>query len=300
MVKGDPPKDTKFDSLDPRLMRPPFRLLVIAPTGGGKGVVIQNMLFNDQFYRDMFDLIVYVSPTIHEDRTASHMREMEDDKLILRDDVENLDRLLTELIDMQGQSDNKDRHTLLVLDDTIGLIKAGSKINSAIMSLRHHRISVIMVTQYYKGVSPRIRVNTSAFVFFKNANRAEVKKVIDELSGQYEDFEKYYRYATKSRFSFLFVDGTRLYKNFTTLLYDNDTGFRANLSDSEYMKSEKDNVPSEGQTEGEAVEEAVEIKAPKPKRVLSPEAREKLLANLERAREAKRQKAASREKVSSL
>jgi hypothetical protein len=47
-------------------------------------------------------------------------------------------------------------------------------------------------------------------------------------------------------------------------------------------------------------EQAPVVEAPKQKRVLTPEAREKLLANLERAREAKRAKAAERQKTSSL
>jgi len=47
-------------------------------------------------------------------------------------------------------------------------------------------------------------------------------------------------------------------------------------------------------------EQAPAVVASKPKRVLTPEAREKLLANLALAREAKRAKAAERQKVSSL
>ena len=42
------------------------------------------------------------------------------------------------------------------------------------------------------------------------------------------------------------------------------------------------------------------VVAPKPKRVLTPEAREKLLANLALAREAKKAKAAERTKASNL
>jgi hypothetical protein len=226
-VKDKTRDDEKFAGLDPRLMRPPFRLLVNAPSGSGKSNMIQNLLFNDNFYKGMFDYTVYLSPTIHEDKTAQHMRDMDDEKLILSDDVDKLDILVDNLMERQASDEHRDEHVLLVLDDCIGLIKKGSKLNTAIMKLRHYNVSVIMVTQYYRSVDPKVRENCSQYIFYKNANATEVKKIIDEVGGRFDDFKRYYDYATGEPYCFLFVDGYRLYKNFETLLYDKTSGYRA-------------------------------------------------------------------------
>jgi hypothetical protein len=226
-VKDKTRDDEKFAGLDSRLMRPPFRLLVNAPSGSGKSNMIQNLLFNDNFYKGMFDYIVYLSPTIHEDKTAQHMREMDDEKLILSDDVDKLDILVDNLMERQADDEHRDEHVLLVLDDCIGLIKKGSKLNTAIMKLRHYNVSVIMVTQYYRSVDPKVRENCSQYIFYKNANATEVKKIIDEVGGRFDDFKKYYEHATGEPYCFLFVDGYKLHKNFDKLLYDKTSGYRA-------------------------------------------------------------------------
>jgi hypothetical protein len=219
-VRDDTEQDHRFDDLDPRLMKPPFRTLINAPSGSGKSVLNQNFIWNDNFYKDLFDAIIYLSPTIYEDKTAQHMHKMEDSKLIISDEVEELDTLISNLMERQSEEEHKDDHILLILDDCIGLIKRGSKLNTAIMRLRHYRVSVIMVTQYYRGVDPKVRENCSSFIFFKNANMSEVKKIVDEVGGGYDNFKKYYKYATSEPYCFLYVNGRRLYKNFDELLYD--------------------------------------------------------------------------------
>ena len=224
-VRDDTEEDHKFDSLDPRLMKPPFRTLINAPSGSGKSVLNQNFIWNDNFYKDLFDYIIYLSPTIYEDKTAQHMHKIDDGKLIVSDEVDKLDVVISNLIERQSEEDHKGDHVLLILDDCIGLIKKGSALNTAIMKLRHYRVSVIMVTQYYRAVDPKVRENCSAFIFFKNANLTEVKKIVDDVGGGYDDFKKYYKYATKQPYSFLYVNGRRLYKNFDELLYDGLTGY---------------------------------------------------------------------------
>jgi hypothetical protein len=59
-------------------------------------------------------------------------------------------------------------------------------------------------------------------------------------------------------------------------------------------------MPVETPAVSPVAETAPAVVAPKPKRVLTPEAREKLLANLMLAREAKKAKALEKSKASSL
>lgn len=219
-----------FRDLDPRLPMPPFRMLINAPSGSGKSNMIQNLLFNDNFYKDKFSLTVYVSPTVYDDRTAQWMHKMDSDKLVLTDRVEELDTIIENLIARQHEDEHKQDHILLILDDCIGLIKRGSKINTFIMRCRHSRISVAMVTQMYRAVDPKIRENSSCYIFYKNANDTEVRKIMDEIGGRFENFKAYYDYATSKPYHFLYIDGYKLYRDFDMLLYDKVTGFRADLS----------------------------------------------------------------------
>ena len=56
-------KQSKYDMV-PRV---PFRSLVLAPSGGGKTVLIQNMILD--IYRDCFSRIYIFSPSIDVDST---------------------------------------------------------------------------------------------------------------------------------------------------------------------------------------------------------------------------------------
>jgi hypothetical protein len=218
-VRDDIGDNMRFSSLDPTLPKPPFRFLINAPSGSGKTNMIQNLLFNDNFYRGMFDRVIYLSPTVFEDKTLQHMRRMAEDSrnnLIISDQVERLGDLIQNLIESQMGGED---HVLLVLDDCIGLIPKGSPINTFIMKARHYRISIIMVTQYYRGIDPKIRENSNAYIFYANANLTEVRKIEDEIGNNFKDFKKYYQLATEQPYNFLFVHGHKLYHNFTDLLY---------------------------------------------------------------------------------
>lgn len=219
--------DGRFDCLDHRLVRPPFRMVINAPSESGKSVLVQNTIFNDQFYcndkgESVFDLIVFVSPTVYEDTTTKPMLTIESDKLVVSDDVENLDKIIMDLIEMQTERRDEREHILLVLDDCIGNIPRGSKLNTFIMKARQWRISIIICTQYYKGIDPKIRENTNAYIFFLNQSLSEVDKIRDEVGNKFKNFDKYYEYATNEPYSFLFVNVKkgRLYKKFDELLVD--------------------------------------------------------------------------------
>lgn len=221
-VRNNRPADSRFADLPSELMMPPFRLLVNAPSGSGKSTMVQNLLWRREFYKDRFDMIYYLSPTIFEDTTAEHMHAMQDSRLVLSDQVDKLDILIQNLIERQSSNEYQGDHVLLVLDDCVGLIRRGSMINTFIMKCRHYRISVIMVTQYYRGVDPKLRENSSSYIFYKNANATEVRKIVDEIGGRFPDFKMYYDYATEVPYNFLYVNGNRLYRNFSELIYDGD------------------------------------------------------------------------------
>jgi hypothetical protein len=199
-------------------------MLINAPSGSGKSVVIQNLLFNDNFYHNYFDNIVFISPTLYEDKTAQHLIKIQetDNRLCLSDDVDNLDNIINGLLKYQEENNENGEHTILILDDCVGIIKATSLITNKIMSLRHYRISVIIVTQYYRAIPPKIRENCNAYLFFANNSHKEIEKISEEIGARYKNFKDYLDEATSEPYSFLYIksDKKQLYKKFDKLLYD--------------------------------------------------------------------------------
>jgi cobalamin biosynthesis Mg chelatase CobN len=199
-------------------------MLITAPSGSGKSNVIQNLLWNDNFYKGYFDNVVFISPTIYEDKTAQHLFKIQetDEKLLLSDDIEHLDDIINNIVKSQHENNEENEHVLLVLEDCIGAIKATSTITNLIMRLRHYRISVIIVTQYYRAIPPKIRENCNAYLFFANNNQTEVDKIIEEIGSRFPDFKNKLTYATDEPYSFLFVKSStkQLYKKFDELLYE--------------------------------------------------------------------------------
>lgn len=223
-VKDNTQYDKRFDTIDERLPKPPFRMLITAPSGSGKSVVIQNLLFNDNFYHNYFDHIVFISPTLYEDKTAQHLFKIQesDEKLQLSDDVDNMDSIIDNLLKYQHENNEENEHIILILDDCVGIIKSTSMITNKIMSLRHYRISVIIVTQYYRAIPPKIRENCNAYLFFANNSHKEVEKITEEIGARFPNFKYYLDGATAEPFSFLYIksDKKQLYKKFDEVLYD--------------------------------------------------------------------------------
>ena len=62
-VKKFETKQSKYDHVP----RTPFRNALYAPSGSGKTVLLQNMILD--IYRNVFDFIVIISPTVFVDAT---------------------------------------------------------------------------------------------------------------------------------------------------------------------------------------------------------------------------------------
>ena len=231
-VKDNSQDDPRYKNLDERLPTPPFRMLINAPSQSGKSNVIQNLIFNKNFYYGCFDSIVFVSPTLYEDKTAQHMihnanlDDDDDETIILRDDPENLDEIIEKIIKYQTENRDDNEQVLLILDDCIGTINKSSSINSFIMKARHYRVSIIISTQYYRAVDPKIRENCNAYLFFLNHSSKEVEKINEEIGVKFKNFKEYYDYATDAPYSFLYVNSkkSQLYKKFDELLVDKMAG----------------------------------------------------------------------------
>lgn len=217
-----PPKQKKKNTAkwNPVLPIHPFTWTIVAPRKSGKTVLINNLL--NRLLRnhnssgksgDFFDYVVLVSPTAELDPNFDISKvDLVYDKY--RDEV--VDHVI-EVSDKAGGKAN----ILLILDDIIGLINhSKSEIANFITRSRHYNVSTIITTQVFKGLSPVIRENTSAYSIFKIPNEGELAKLADEIA----NFEHYYSEAVLKGppYSFLYirVEGGMLeyYRNFDTYL----------------------------------------------------------------------------------
>ena len=195
-----------------------FRAICIARSGSGKSNLIKNILTRPEFgYLDYYgpDGIFIISETLGLDKVWDSLDLPQHHKMS-KFDPEVLEEA------MEYASKRK-RGALFVLDDCICNRQAfnahspqGTIIDKLYMMGRHHKCSVITTSQRYFSVPPKIRVNSSCVIAFKLANETEKKQFCQDHAF-IKDFESKFDYATKERYSFVYIDKERdkLYRNFT-------------------------------------------------------------------------------------
>jgi hypothetical protein len=208
----------------------PMRMLVVAPSNGGKSNMLKNMLLRPEFgYRDYFTdtktgaLNYFVfSRTLGADHTLDELVDQlpkfhsyrEWDDMIIRDIME-YSRLKTE------------RGVLLLLDDMITDTKAfnkcsGNLLNELAFMGRHHKVSFIITAQSYTSIQRPIRINSSAVIAFNLKNKREEQAFLDEQS-MWDNIQDLYAMAMSQKYGFLYLNKEtgKAYLNFEKLLYDN-------------------------------------------------------------------------------
>lgn len=216
----------KTFNVNPVLLEPPFTQLLLAPTKSGKSVLIVNLLLNINFYKDMFDEIYFISPTVYIDHTLKAIAE--DDEIIKiheDEDLDKIDVILKDIIDEQKKLKMKDKecpHILVVLDDMISYFKNNTVLDKLPTVSRHYNLSFILSSQSYIGVPTKLRKNTAGYVIFKLYNNADLKAFYDDIGSQFKDFMEYYHEATEEKYNFLYANHRemKLYHNFTKLLWE--------------------------------------------------------------------------------
>ena len=205
----------------------PMRMLVIAPSNGGKSNMLKNMLLRPEFgYRKYFTdpktgaLNYFVfSRTLGVDHTLDALVDQlpkfhyysEWDDTVIKEIME-YSRLKTQ------------RGVLLLLDDMITDTRAfnkrsGNLLNELAFMGRHHKVSFIITSQSYTSIQRPIRINASAVIAFNLKNKREEQTFLDEQS-MWENVLNLYTLATSQKYGFLYLnkDTGKAYHNFERLL----------------------------------------------------------------------------------
>ena len=218
--KNHPLKHTFLPSL-------PMRMLVVAPSNGGKSNLLKNMLLRQEFgYRDYFTdpkssvLNYFVfSRTLGMDRTMDSLVEQLPKFHAYREWDDSIIRDI-----MEYSREKTERGVLLLLDDMISDSKAfnkrsGNLLNELAFMGRHHKVSFIITAQSYTSIQRPTRINSSAVIAFNLKNKREEQAFLDEQS-MWENIMDLYAVATSSKYGFLYLneDSGKAYSNFERLL----------------------------------------------------------------------------------
>tara|TARA_R100001086_G_scaffold250100_1_gene193809 strand:- start:416 stop:1147 length:732 start_codon:yes stop_codon:yes gene_type:complete len=230
LLKENDDNKIVFNKVIPEpLPQPHFTMILVAPSMGGKGLNTINTFYRSDMLGDIYDIIIYVSPSIRNDVTAQIVRDSP--KTIIYDDPNNLDKIVTELMEIQevqeGERINDKNKVLLIVDDALGYVdKRTSKLNSFISRNRHYSVSTCFLIQNFKYINNSIRSNCHYYQISRLNNSKEEQKIFEEIGVVFcpvNEFKKYYEYATKdSRFDRLYcmMRERKLYKNYDELLFD--------------------------------------------------------------------------------
>ena len=239
-------KSKKKKRIPEMLPQKHFLWLVCSPVRGGKTNLITNLLYNDNIdYSEHFEDIIFISPTIENDKTGRFIMQDEDIHKIV-DGLEDLDLILQSIVEVQKQRlrDGEKSDTLLVLDDTLGLLGQHNSYFATLCSkYRHYRLSLIVTTQSFKHIPNVARYNATAYVIMETHNRKQLVALEEELGGNFPNFTELYKEATHERYSFLYLDMENLkaYKRFEQLLWSRDSNNNNNNNKDEGKEEEDKN-----------------------------------------------------------
>ena len=218
----------------------PARVIVASPSGGGKTVLITQLLLDPNFYRGKFEKIYYFSASATVDSNLlplkayceEHLEQGEDDPCL----YDSWDQdVLTGIMDKQKSVTEFLKHKkrtmmsiAIICDDFADNPKVVRKgiLDTLFVRGRHFNITTIVASQKYRLLSPVIRVNATALFVFKLRNRSDLQAVIEENSALLDTktLMRMYQAATTEPFSFLYIDltahevDTMFYRSFLSRL----------------------------------------------------------------------------------
>lgn len=193
----------------------PALLAIVAPRKSGKTTLLVNMLTRKDMFKGFFHIIHIWSPTIHLDTKWEQIkRSIPEDWVHMSYDEEEFQTIVNDIENLnEGAKSKEKQNVLFVFDDSAaekGLFtrNIASPTGKAAFTSRHYNISIWMVSQSFKAISPAFRNNIFHWVIFQTPNDREREKIAEELSGhlKIKEFEKVLEQATSKPFSFLYIN----------------------------------------------------------------------------------------------
>ena len=187
------------------LPKPCFRLVVVGCSHSGKSNMLKNLLTLREYgYKDYYGENIFIfSKTLELDDTWKSMKHVPKTHLYTKWDEDMVRQILE-------YSKGLKRGCLFVLDDLISDGDAFNRKNSNLLSElfytgRHWGVSLAILSQRYHAIQPALLANASAVIVFRLKTKREQEAFQDSMT-MYDDLDRKYDYATKERFSFLYMN----------------------------------------------------------------------------------------------
>lgn len=201
----------------------PARSILLAPSGGGKGVLLQNLIMD--IYKGCFSRIYIWSPSIFVDKTWSPVLkyiedtigfQSEDDKYLFDhynySDLEKVIEDQKKIATHQKDNNHKKIHQILIVVDDFADSPEFSRHSKLLHSLftrgRHIFCSTFVSTQKASALSTIIRVNCTEWYIWKLRSYQDLQLILEELGALQpkQTLFEIYKKATDEPYSFLFVN----------------------------------------------------------------------------------------------
>ena len=212
-------KQSKYSDVVPKL---PMRSMLVGPSGGGKTVLLTNMILD--IYRDCFSRVYVWSPSINVDSTWKPVKEYIQNHIKPNDrekcyfdsyepsELEQVIKTQQKVIDYQKEQKHKDLYQILIViddfaDDT-NFTRKSTLLHQLYIRGRHYMISTITSTQVYKQISPIVRKNMTHLFIYRLRNYGDLESIVEELSAIYDKktLLQIYHEAVSEEYSFLYVN----------------------------------------------------------------------------------------------
>jgi len=201
----------------------PTRSLICSPSGGGKTVLLSNLILD--IYRDCFSRIYIFSPSIHVDHSWLGVKKYIEKEMKVKHtdeepiyfaeyEPEDLERIIDtqhKIIKyMKDKGTTKLFQILIVIDDHADnpdFCRNSKLLNQLYIRGRHNCISTITSTQKYRAISNIIRINITEIFIFKLRNAHDLEAILEELSAlaDKKTLMSIYNAAVEQPYSFLYI-----------------------------------------------------------------------------------------------
>ena len=216
-------------------------VLIVAPKGSGKGVLVNNLIF--KFWgMENIDSLFYISPTIYSDKTSYFVRKHYPNTLY----TEYSDALIKDIVDFQKNTPQQERgRCVLICDDCVDFSNHRNQLSKLCCMSRHNSIFPVILTQQCRSINKLIRTNASNVIIFKINSQEEfasIYEIYGALIGDKKTFKKMCSYCWSKKYNFIHLmldeNPIRVFKNFEEEITDK-FGRRSYLDDDEDLTPEK-------------------------------------------------------------
>jgi len=203
--------------IDPRLPDVPGVMLLVMKVKSGKSNLMSWMLLSEKALggkKPIFDMIYIISPTAKIDRSSqAYFREEFSDRIIVFDDLDNLDGFLRNILEYQQSFDIKSPEEEerpprvgIFFDDISGYLKRNSLVTHLFTRYRHYNLSLFCANQTCRDLPTAVRSQATSVWLSSCYSVVERKKVLEEWSDLYKNrLEPVWDYCCKERFNYCYL-----------------------------------------------------------------------------------------------